>query len=95
MQITYSLTEHCGHKHLIKCRCWGYRRSWMWTINGPDSVNTFKAHDEFVFVDNDDVVGDPVQICISKWSIWMSTLVQFTRRLRSPWKNDLINIKFV
>jgi hypothetical protein len=79
--------EHSGQEHLINKRCWGYLRSWIWTINGPDSLNTFKNHDEFPF-DIDDggdtvKVWDDVEIWISKSSTWISILVQLTRRPRS------------
>jgi hypothetical protein len=79
--------EHSGQEHLINKRWWGCLRSWMWTINGPDSLRTFKNHDELP-LDVDDGGGivevwDDVEIWISKSSTRISIFVQLTRRPRS------------
>ncbi len=86
MELIYSIEcpgEHSGHEHLIKKRCWGYLRSCIWTINGPESLKVFKNHEEFA-VGNDDggAACDDVEICTSKSSTSISIFVQLTRRPR-------------
>jgi hypothetical protein len=83
IECSINVGEHSGQEHLIKKRCWGYRRSWIWTINGFDSLNTFKNHEEFVLdIDDGGDTVDDVVICTSKSSTWISIFVQLTRRPR-------------